>query len=93
MGRVGRFGRHRFQHAPVLDTRAVENGLDVPLAGVGWARVVVGTFDADLALMGNQLLELISGIQVGFVELRVAAATAILEVCDHAILVFNARGV
>jgi hypothetical protein len=54
---------------------------------------VVGAFDADLALVSNQLLELVSGVQVRFVELGVAAAAAILDVRDDAILVFDTRSV
>ena len=71
----------------------MENGFDVPWAGVGWAGVVVGTFDADLALVGHQLLELVSGVQVCFVELGVTAAVAVLKVRDDAILIFDARRV
>jgi len=56
----------------------MENGLNVALTGVGGTRVVIGAFDTDLTLMGNQLLELVSGIQVCFVEFRFTAAIAIL---------------
>ena len=84
-------GWNRFEHTALLNARAVEDRIHMARSFGFWAGVVPSTFHTHLFLVRNKLLKLVPGVQILLCVFRGAAAVAVNQMSDDAILVFHAR--